>query len=85
MLVCSAVLVASLLSGCVSRSITYGGATYKSLRFASSEIAQEVSVTTTNGTVIKITGYNNDNTQVIGAAVGAAISATAKAFVPTAK
>lgn len=63
--------------GCSTRSITYGNATYKSVRLGSKEDINSLSIQTdTNGaTRIKLEGYKNDQVQAMSAVVEAAVKA----------
>ena len=60
-------LSACLLVGCTTRSITYNGATYKSVRFANKETIGGVVITTPDGTTFKMDTYSSDQVQAVGA------------------
>ena len=63
----ASLFIASALTGCTTRTITYGGATYTSKRFLQKEDVDGLKVTTTNGTTIELVGYRNDQVQAVSA------------------
>jgi hypothetical protein len=68
-------LAVTVLTGCTSRKIKYGEATYSSFRFGNKESFGGLEITDTNGVKLKITAYQNDQVQAIGVAVDAAVTA----------
>lgn len=73
-------LMAYICVGCSTRKITYGEASYKSVRLGSKEDINSLSIhVDTNGTTkIKLDGYKNDQVQAMSAVVEAAVKAAVK-------
>lgn len=66
-LVVIASIASACFSGCTTRTISYNGATYKSVRFANKETIGGVTITTPDGTTFKMDTYTSDQVQAVGA------------------
>lgn len=61
------ILSTCFLAGCTTRTITYGDATYKSVRFANKETIGGVTIIAPDGTTFKMDTYTSDQVQSAGA------------------
>ena len=70
-------LVVWFCVGCSTRTITYGGATYRSMRLGTKEDINALTIKVdTNGTTrVNLDGYKNDQAQAMSAVVEAAVKA----------
>lgn len=70
------------LAGCTKTSVQYGGAHFSRVSFGNKVGLGLLSVTTTNGTTIRLEGYDNDSTEGLRAVSEGLAAGLAKGFNP---
>jgi hypothetical protein len=75
-------ILVPIMVGCTSTTVDYGGATFKRSSWGSKVAIGELSVTTTNGTVLTLKSYNNDSVEALGVVSERVATGVAKGLKP---